>query len=237
MVQTVREFVDDAYRLINPSSPTQSLHGNDFNKGLQYLNELLESYASSGQMITIQQEITLNVPASTSVITFGAVGSGADVENGRLANVSNSWLLLEGVSYPLTVISRYDFDQSYKYAPLAGLPRFLIVNFETFLTSTTIYPQTSQGYEFHLTGKFQKTPLNKDDDMSQFPLYYVRFLRFALARDLAMYKGRAEAWTVKLESMYQEAYENMVAVTPLNLKINGDQESLLNGSWRVKAGI
>jgi hypothetical protein len=52
-----------------------------------------------------------------------------------------------------------------------------------------------------------------------------------------MYKGRAEAWTPKLEQFYEEAYDIMVSTSEINLSITGDEQSLLNGAWRVRAGI
>jgi hypothetical protein len=73
--------------------------------------------------------------------------------------------------------------------------------------------------------------------MSSLPDYYYRFLLFAVARDTAMFKGRAEAWTDKLEMIYKEAYDKMVASSEVNLAITGDRQSLLNGAWRVRAGI
>ena len=73
--------------------------------------------------------------------------------------------------------------------------------------------------------------------MSGVPLYYIRFLRFALARDLALYKGRADAWTDKLEARYLEAEQEMIAATPVNVKTQFDRDSNLNGAALVRAGF
>ncbi len=59
----------------------------------------------------------------------------------------------------------------------------------------------------------------------------------AVAKDIAMYKGRSDAWTDKLEMMLREAQDKMEAASEVNLSITGDRASLLNGAWRVRAGI
>ena len=73
--------------------------------------------------------------------------------------------------------------------------------------------------------------------MSYLPAYFLRFLYFALARDLAAFKGRLSAWTQDLRDLYKEAKQDMVATSTINLAIEADLASNLNGAWRVKAGI
>jgi phosphoribosylamine-glycine ligase len=60
---------------------------------------------------------------------------------------------------------------------------------------------------------------------------------FALAKEIAMFKGRASAWTPILEQSLVDATNNMASTSEVNLAIVGDEESLLNGSWRVRAGV
>ncbi len=79
--------------------------------------------------------------------------------------------------------------------------------------------------------------MGENDTMSILPTYYIRYLRFALAKDLALYKGRAEAWTEKLEAAFIKAEQDMMSVSSVNLNIETEQESYLNGSWRVRAGV
>ena len=64
MTYTVRDFVYQMYRLISASNPTIPLHGDDEKLAIQVLNQLLESYASSGLMLTIAKtvSVTVNLP-------------------------------------------------------------------------------------------------------------------------------------------------------------------------------
>ena len=237
--QPVREFVADAYQLISSSSPTVPLHGNDLQKGIQFLNELLKAYSSSSLMLTISRKITFQVQIGQQFVTFGdpTFVPTPDVPVGRLANLSNSWLELDGVTYPLIDESRNVFFGSYKFEPQLGLPRFVIITNETNLTTMQLYPAPSQVYTLFVYGKFEMPYLTSNDTMEGFPLYYYRYLRFGLARDLAFYKGRSAAWDQKLEAMFQEAKDDMESVTELNLVIDSANESYLNGSWRLRAGI
>jgi len=161
----------------------------------------------------------------------------AYIQAGRLANLDNAWLLLSGVTYPLIDKSRDQYLAAWKYEPLKGLPRFIIAYPDTDIVTATLYPAPSQFYQFYARGKFQLTDVTSNDDLSSLPQYYTRFFIFAVARDVCMYTGRAEAWTEKLEKLYLEAKDVIESASEVNLSITGDEESLLNGAWRVRAGI
>lgn len=237
--QTAKQFVQDAYQLISASSPTVPLHGNDMAKGIHFLNNLLKFYSSSSLLLTISKKISFEVQIGQQFVTFGdpSYTPTPDVTVGRLANLENAWLELDGVDYPLIDESRNVFFGSYKYEPQQGLPRFIIIVNDTNLTTMQLYPSPSQIYQVFVYGKFQLAYISENDDMSSLPQYYQRFLLFALARDLAFFKGRSTAWDKKLEDMYQEALDDMESVTSCNLVIDTANESYLNGSWRLRAGI
>lgn len=237
--QTVNDFVQDSYQLISASSPTVPLQGNDLQKGIQFLNELLKSYSSSSLLLTIAKKVNFVMPEGQLFATFAdpTYTPAATVQEGRLSNLENAWLELDGVDYPLIDESRNVFFGSYKYFPQLGLPRFVIVTNDLNVTTMQFYPGPSQQYNVWVYGKFELPYLTSSDDMSSLPLYYYRFLRFALARELAYYKGRSAAWDQKLEAMYQEARDEMESASTVNLVIEAGNESYLNGSWRVRAGI
>ncbi len=239
---TVRQFVRQMYRLINPSNPTQPLHGDDEELGILVVNQLLQSYAATGLLITIAHTVSTVVNIGTKYVVCGTstYTPAADevlIPSGRMANITAAWLLLDGVDYPLIPQSRDEFLASFKYAPLQGLPRFLIMYPETDVMKLQIYPAPSQAFIFNLRAKFQLAVLTANDTMDVLPQYYLRYLLLAGAKDTAMYKGRADAWTEKLEDMLQQATDIMVSSSEVNLSITGDRASLLNGAWRVRAGI
>ena len=236
---TAREFCNQSYRLINASNPTIPLHGDDEKLMLIILNQLLQSYASSGLMLTIAK--TVNIPliiGQTDIVvgppTFIPL---PDIPLGRLANIESAWLLLSGVTYPLIDLNRNEYLAAFKYEPLQGLPRFVILFPNTQTVNIRLYPAPSQFFEFYLRGKFQLPTITSNDDMSSLPMYYMRYFLFAVAKDTALFKGRADAWTDKLEAQYREAKDNMEGASEVNLSITGERASLLNGAWRVKAGI
>lgn len=236
---TVREFVRQSYRLINPSNPTQPLHGDDQELAINVLNQLLQSYAANGLMLTIAKTTSCPIAIGQQYVICGPAtySPTPDITEGRLANLNNAWILLDNVDYPLIQISRDEFLASFRYEPLKGLPRFIMVFPETDIVRLQIYPAPSQVYELFIRAKFQLDALTANDTMDSLPQYYQRYLLFATAKDVAMYKGRAEAWTPKLEEMLMQATDIMVSASEVNLEITGDRASLLNGAYRVRAGI
>ena len=236
---TVRQFVTQCYRLISASNPTIPLHGDDLSLGITVLNQLMNAYASTGLMLTIAQTVSIPLSVNQQEVVVGPATflPTPDIVLGRLANYDSAWLLLDGVTYPLIEQNRDAFLAAWKFDPLQGLPRFAIVYQDTQVTRIRIYPAPSQFFEFNLRGKFQLADLTSNDTLDGLPDYYTRYLLFALARDLSMYKGRADAWTPRLEQTYTEAKDVMESASEVNLSIVGERESLLNGSWRVKSGI
>lgn len=309
MFLTVREFVLQMYRLISSSNPTIPLHGDDEKLAIRVLNQIMQSYASSGLMLTIAQTVTAPVnlgiqniifcdpsyptgqqtetvtltngtdtftvangaiyavgelvtgngipPLTTifaiqenlitisqnatytgaSLLTFGAQTDTVYIKQGRLANLDNAWLVLSGVTYPLIDKSRDDYLSAWKYEPLQGLPRFVITFPNTNYVSLRLYPAPSQFFQFFCRGKFQLPVLTANDDLSIVPEYWHLFFLYAVAKQVAYFKGRAAAWTPELDAIYRELKDNMEGASEVNLSIMGDEQSLLNGAYRVRAGI
>jgi len=190
-----------------------------------------------GNTITLNNDANISGQSNLTFIHDNSDPSIAYIKEGRLANLDSAWLLLNGVTYPLINKSRDEYLAAWKYEPLQGLPRFIITYPQTQFVLAQLYPAPSQFYEFFARGKFQLTDLTANDDMSSLPEYYIRFLLFAVAKDVSLYTGRSEAWTQKLEDIYRESKDVMESASEVNLSIVGDEQSLLNGAWRVRAGI
>jgi hypothetical protein len=297
------------YRLISASNPTIPLHGDDEKLAVRVLNQIMQSYASSGLMLTIAHTVSapINIgirnivfcdpsyPTNSqsevvvltagtdtftvadgsvyaagemvtgigilpdtfifsiedslvtissnatftgpSTLTFGADADSVYIKKGRLANLDNSWLLLSGVTYPLIQKSRDEYLAAWKYEPLQGLPRFAITYPETNFVSLQLYPAPSQFFIFNCRGKFELPALTVDDDFSLVPDYWQLYFLYAVAKYVCKFKGRGAAWTPDLEADYRELKDNMEASSEVNLSIAGDEQSLLNGAWRIRAGI
>jgi hypothetical protein len=249
---TVNDFVQESYKLITANSPTVSLHGDDLQTGIKFLNILLRSYASSSLALTIAQKVELTVEIGQLFVTFADAGfvppaswsgnpaygpSLPSYQLGRLTNLENAWLSLDGVTYPLIDESRNVFFGSYKYFPQLGLPRFAIITNDLDYTTMQIYPGPSQQYNLFIYGKFELPLVVAGSTLSTLPLYYQLYLLFALARTLAPFKGRSSAWTPELEARYQELRDEMESVSAMNLAIDSANESYLNGSWRLRSGV
>lgn len=190
-----------------------------------------------GNVITLTQDATIT---GSSILTFTHDISDPNVayiKEGRLANLDNAWLELSGVTYPLIQKSRDEFLAAWKYEPLQGLPRFIVTFPETTIVRAQLYPAPSQFFTFFARGKFQKTILTSNDTLEGLPLYFELFLLYAVAKYVSKFKGRGSAWTPDLEAEYRELKNDMEAASEVNLSIAGDEQSLLNGAWRVRAGI
>lgn len=190
-----------------------------------------------GNTITLTADATSTGPSKLTFIHDLTDPTVAYIKEGRLANLDSSWLLLSGVTYPLIDKSRDEFLAAWKYEPLQGLPRFIVTYPETEYVRAQLYPAPSQFFDFYARGKFQLEGFTANDNLDSLPEYYYLYFLYAVARYVAKFKGRGSAWTPDLEVDYRELKDNMEAASEVNLSIAGDQQSLLNGAWRVRAGI
>lgn len=243
MSSTVREFTRQVYRLITPSNPTIPLHGDDEKMAIKIMNQLLQSYAATGLMLTIAKTLSVPIHQGIKEIWFTDANypenetDVAYIKEGRLANLDSAWLLLNGVTYPLIDKSRNEYLAAFKYEPLVGLPRFIITFPDTKIVKARLYPAPSQPYDFFCRGKFQKVSLDANDTLDGLPEYFELFFLYAVAKYLSKFKGRAGAWTPELEEEYRELKATMQAASEVNVAITGDNAALLNGAWRVMSGI
>jgi len=238
--QDVRGFVNDAYQLISASSPTVPLKGNDLSKGIQFLNELLEYYSATGEMLTVARTVEHVITQGDGELSIGSPDflPLPDITEGRLSQLLESWLILEGVTYPLIPISVSEFNESWKYNPLEGLPRYVVIRQETDISYLRVFPAPSQEFKLFIRAKFEVSEFNSNDTMDTLPKYYKRFLKLALSSDLADYKGRSEAWTPKLEQRLKEARSEMIAASPINLSVVSDDTNTTPAAkWRVISGV
>jgi hypothetical protein len=235
----VKEFIADSNSLISASNPSVPLRGTQTAKSLNILNRLLSSFSGTGLNLTVSTLSTYVLQINQGWVTYGdaTYTPTPDVIIGRLANCENAWLLLEGVTYPLIVESKSTFQDSYKYDPQVGLPRYAFIFDMVNLTGIRVYPAASQLYTLNVYGKFELSALTENSDMSLLPNYYLRYLQLALAKDTALYTGRASAWTQLLEDTLQKAEMDMQSISSINLAIQPQRDSYLNGAYRVRAGI
>lgn len=191
-------------------------------------------FSISQNVITLSQNVLYT---GSSLLTFSAQLDAVYIKQGRLANLDNAWLLLNGVTYPLIDKSRDEYLAAWKYEPLQGLPRFVITYPSTEFVTAQLYPAPSQFYQVYFRGKFQLSQLTSNDTLEGLPLYYELYLLYAVAKYVSKFKGRGSAWTPDLEAEYRELKDNMESASEVNLSIAGDEQSLLNGAYRVRAGI
>lgn len=190
-----------------------------------------------GNVITLTMNATIN---GNSLLTFSHEIPNPNIviiREGRLANLDNAWLELSGVTYPLIDKSRDEYLAAWKYEPLQGLPRFIITFPDTKIVRAQLYPAPSQFFTFFARGKFQKTILTSNDTLDFLPDYFELFFLYACAKYTCKFKSRGSAWTADLESDYRELEAEMESASEVNTAIAGDEQSLLNGAWRVRSGV
>jgi len=101
---TVREFVLQMYRLINASNPTIPMQGDDEKLAVRVLNQIMQSYASSGLMLTIAKTVSVPINLGMQQIVFTDPNystSTSQYENVVLTSGLPTFLVADGTKYSI----------------------------------------------------------------------------------------------------------------------------------------
>ena len=103
MTITFKEFAQDSYAIINPSTPSQQLKGNDLTRAVKVLNLIKNKYAGDGLKYPIADTLSCPIIAGQGTVVCGSSSytPTPDLTNGKLAYLEEAWITLDGVVYPL----------------------------------------------------------------------------------------------------------------------------------------
>jgi hypothetical protein len=186
--------------------------GDALQKGLYLLNQLMDQFSSSGIYIPTTSKFEFNLTAGKSEYTFSNVVA-ADFNTNRIVDLEFVNVFQgptsDNIVYPVRILQK---AQVYNNVRLmgTGFPNYCI--FEKFpqFSQITFGPTPDQSYMCHIHARFMIDQFILFSDISQVPIYYERFMQYALARELLNFYP-SQNWSASAEGEYQRMYKNMTA--------------------------
>lgn len=180
---TVSDLIKRAYRLIGVYSIGETPSDDEMTDGINALNSLLDSLGTSKLLIYALTLDTISITAGTSSKTIGSTG---DVASTRPAWIDPStYLLVSGVSYPLTILDDQEYNGIGQKTSTSTIPNYLWYKADYPNGTLTFWPVFSAAATLKLWSWKALTGYSSLTDTLSVPPGYEEMLTFNLACNLA----------------------------------------------------
>jgi len=205
---TATSIINKAFHLTGAFTVEDKLEGPVIAEALDLLNELLASFAVSGLLLPVRNTITFSTSADKSIYTFGS-SADYDINTNQLIEITNCNIIEQnGITYPLRSMSSSMYYNSFLNRISYAMPRRYLLEQNPSYSKITFYPSPDRDYTVELQCKQHLSNLTESAKITQINVNYLRFLRYALARELKNYYP-ASSWNDTKELMYRELEEDV----------------------------
>ena len=194
---TVNELIIESFETVGIYAPYKIPSGQDIQRGLNYLNELLDYFSHDGVYIPFFSEInfTMTVGQDEYVISKDI---SADVDHNPIIALDYVNISYYEVLYPVAIVSYDQVDSDIRNPEIYSRPKRVVLQKNVDTSKVIFYQKPDFSYDCRLRGKTYLSNVTLQQTLSELPRYYHRFLRNMLGRDLKnIYKS--ENWSPEQE--------------------------------------
>ncbi len=218
--QTVNRLVEKAHQMIGEFDPQEAIPGDYITDGIDYLNDLINSYAESAFLIPFIKEVEFQTVAGQDNYTFSNVPSiTADVTANRIVSVEYLQLKFSAndtISWPLQQLTRTNLYDHTIIEEEGTIPGSYLVEKKELFTNVRLYPTPATVFFMTLRGKFYLDKFENGEEISNIPLGQQRFLRYALARELLNFFPGG-SWSAQSEDEYQKMHQERMSGNDIDM--------------------
>jgi len=216
--KTINDIIIKAFYLVNEYSPEEMPTAYEISEGLDYLNELLDNLSANNVYIPYNNDVVFNTVAHQAKYSLSKQPS-ADVDTNKIVEITDAWINYQGLVYPLTKIQHDEAFQITRYPNAYTRPSQIFFNNSDYESFVTFFYTPDIVYEVHLRVKQVLDHFDLNQEITTLPPYYQRFLRYALARELASV-FETDTWSEIKEKEYQRMYSDLQSASDTDWSLN-----------------
>jgi len=184
MTTQVEKLIERSYKVAGLFQQDRILIGSKQQEALIILNEFLDYLASDPSGIAFYN--TLQFPVVSGQQSYVFAPSGGDVVSNRIVELKFVVLISSGTRYPVHIVQDSEYYEQIYYQTSGARPYacFLQNGIDSSTLNFIYKPDTS--YTGEVKAKFVLNHLTLNTDISNVPEYYIRYLKYALAKELAI---------------------------------------------------
>lgn len=190
---TANGMIERAMRLTGSLGISETLSAAEASDGLDALNTMLDSWSTESLFVYVLSEDAIPVVANTASYTIGPTGSFVGVRPVEVS--SSSYLVISGVSYPLSVLTTAEYNGITLKTQNSAIPQAIWYNPTHPNGTITLFPVPNQSMTLRLWS--QKV-------LQSFP---------ALTTEIALPPGYKRAIELSLAEEYAPEFSGVVGRT------------------------
>lgn len=179
---TALDIIYGALRILQVLSPDVSLTDNEANDALDALNLMLDGWSNEALMLT-------HITSETFALTINqgsyTIGAGGDFNAVRPMDVEKSTFLVNGLDYPLTMLTYDDWAEIRLKSLKSTFPQFMYIDQTYPLSTIYVYPVPNSAVSLTLYSRKEFTNFANLNTVLSFPPGYARAMKFCLAVEIA----------------------------------------------------
>lgn len=234
MAITVRELLVRAFYLTGIFSPQTKPIEHELDEALFSLNELLDANSGDSLLVPFWKKLTFTLTPGVDSYTVGP--SGAMITSNKIIDIVSANLIRQNVAYPLTVIESEELYDNSRYLLNQSMPGYIMLQNAASVSTVQFYPSPSLADTVLLIAKFTLSDLKLDDLLTELPDYYLRYLRFALGKELNVIYN-TNNWSREKEDFYIDALKTVKRANNVDLSIRLSNTPSMSALERGLSGI
>lgn len=191
MATTARQVINGALKLIGVLDPVETASAEDAQDGLDKLNDILDEWNGTRNMLFTQVEVV----ASWSGISAN-IGTGQTINVARPQLIENAFFRIGSIDYDLKIWNKTQYDDIQIKTTATTYPQGLYYDGGSPVGVVFVWPIPAGLTEFHITVLQQLTAFAGLDTSYGLPQGYRKALIYTLAEEMAPLHSREPSPTV-----------------------------------------
>jgi len=220
MAATAKVIIKSAMRRLRVIQSGEEPSAAELADALEYLNDLLGTLSVEGLFVPHTTNETLNLTPGKQTYS---IGSGGDFNTGRPISIVSAYTTINGVDYPCEVIPRKKWLGIVYKATSASYPYWLNYHDKSPLGEINFYPIPTDATTFTIDSIKQLTEFADANAVTDLPREYERYLKYALANELASEYGKT---LTPMDALSLQRMTNKIKAhnhEPLDVKVFGSR--------------
>jgi hypothetical protein len=216
--KTVNDLILKAFLLANEYAPSEQPTSAEIHEALDYLNEMLDSFATDDFYIPYNNDIEFYTIGGKATYSFGQLAT-SDVKTNKFIDINDAYVKYQGINYPLMEIQHDEAFQIVRYPQAQTRPTQLFLQNTNDESQITLFCTPDTVYDIVLRAKQIFNNIQLFTEITNVPKHYMRFLRYALARELCLV-FETNSWNDIKESEYQKLLSEIKSVSDTDWSLN-----------------
>lgn len=214
--RTINDLITEAFYQIGEYGVGEAIDGYAMVTGLNIINEHLDFLSSANVRIPFLNTIDFVTTIGKADYTISTI-PGYDIDSDRVTDLVFATYVLpptvqNSIIFPIEIVDHVSFYNNMRMTNLQSRPSMIMLENQTQYSIIKFYPQPDQEYPVTLKVKQYIDNVSFNVDISEVPVYYERYLRFALARELLAFYPSAN-WPQQAEADFQDMKDQIFGIT------------------------